>query len=226
MSRIAIIVAMKREIDPLLSVWRRSGKKVQRGKYGAASSYQCEDTYILVGGIGSEMASMAAGYATQSIHADLIVSAGLAGATSDSLKVGDVFRPTDVVDGATGDKFATVSDGQTSGVLVSTASVLSVNEKAEIARRYVAAAVDMEAAAVAEVAQTAAVPFAAIKAISDPMDFEMPPFDRFISADGRLRTGAFLGWVATRPRYWGPMIQLARNSARAAEALAEELRRL
>ena len=49
----------------------------------------------------------------------------------------------------------------------------------------------MEAAAVAAVAQERGIEFAAVKAISDELDFVMPPVGRFVDADGKFETARF-----------------------------------
>jgi hypothetical protein len=84
----------------------------------------------------------------------------------------------------------------------------------------------MEASAVAQAAELRGVRFAVIKAISDEIDFEFPSTERFIDSEGKFSEGRFALFAAMRPWLWGPVIQLARNSARASRALCEALRRL
>ena len=67
--------------------------------------------------------------------------------------------------------------------------------------KYGADVVDMEAAAVAQVARERGLEFAAVKSISDEADFEMPPMNRFID-DGKFDTRRFLVYVALHPRWW------------------------
>jgi hypothetical protein len=78
----------------------------------------------------------------------------------------------------------------------------------------------MEAAAVADVARQARVPFFAVKAISDELEFPMPKMDQFVDAEGNFVTSRFVLHAALRPRLWPAVFQLARNSSRAAKALA------
>ena len=62
---------------------------------------------------------------------------------------------------------------------------------ASLLTKYGADVVDMEAAAVAQVAKERALEFAAMKAISDDAEFAMPPLTRFIDENGKFATGAF-----------------------------------
>lgn len=219
-------MAMKREIQPLLRRWREDRRPFHKKDISVIEGYASGGTWLIVGGIGRKRAAVAAKVVIEYHQPDLIISAGLAGALRRDIDAGEVCVPQVVFDGSNGQKYYCIADNDASGVLVTAASVLSRDEKELLAQRFTADAVDMEAAVVAEVAHAAGIPFAAIKAISDPLQFDMPPIGRFVGADGNVRAGAFLAFAATRPKYWGPLIRLARNSARAAEALAEELRRL
>jgi hypothetical protein len=65
--------------------------------------------------------------------------------------------------------------------------------------------------------------FVAIKVISDESSFLMPPMERFIRSDGTFRSGSFALYAALRPWLWGPVLRLARNSAKASYRLCEFL---
>ena len=223
--KVAIIVAMKREVEPLLKAWRKQGKKIRRGKYGSASSYRCDNVVVLVSLIGAEFAAYAAKMAVDSIKAERIISAGLAGGLRIGMEPGSVIRPAEVIDGSTGEKYATVGHRR-QGLLVTMASVSSREEKQRLAAMFDADAVDMEAAAVAKVARMSGTPFLAVKAISDPLEFEMPPMDRFIGRWGKLNLLKLIGYAALRPRTWGALNALRKNSRIASEALAEELKKI
>jgi adenosylhomocysteine nucleosidase len=219
---ITIIVAMKREITPLLRMWWKMG--VERTNVAGLDQYVSDNVRVVIAGIGRKSAAVAARVVIEYYEPELIVSAGLAGALTNA-SVGQVVCPAAVVDRNTGERYETVRDPRASGVLVTAASVSSQEEKKELAEKYGAEAVDMEAAVVAEVAHASGVPFVAVKAISDALDFEMPPMDRFIS-NGRLDLLKLLGYAALRPRTWKALKELRRNSKIAAEALARELEKI
>src|SRR5712671_4793803 len=91
---------------------------------------------------------------------------------------------------------------------------------------YGADAVDMEAYSVGDVASIYKVPFIAIKAISDELDFPMPPLGRFVTDTGQFSTAGFVAYTAIRPWTWPSVIQLGKNASLASEKLAAALNAL
>jgi adenosylhomocysteine nucleosidase len=157
------------------------------------------------------------------LHPEAIVSAGLAGALVPGFHVANVVRPSSVVNSSTGQSFDAHGNN---GVLVTASEVAGEEGKRLLARHFSADCADMEAAAVADVAQTHGIPFTAVKSISDEYDFEMPDLNGFIASDGRFQTRRFALFILTRPRLWPAVRQLARNSRLASLELCRELRNL
>lgn len=218
------MVAMEQEVRPLLRNWHRR-EVGATGESGARrlKVFESENDVLIVGGIGAKAAARAARMVLDLGQARALVSAGSAGALTPELKVGDVFRPATVIDADTGKRF-TVQGGR--GTLVTAKEILGPGEKKELASRFPAEAVDMEAAAVATVARERGVVFMAIKSISDELDFALPPMGQFVDAEGQFHTGRFLGYVAVRPRWWGVVNRMAADSERAAGALSEAIKSL
>jgi len=213
MSRIAIIAAMEREVAPLIRGW-----KFRTLEHGGRQFRLFENggMVLICGGIGAEAARRATEAVIQESRPVRVISVGFAGALDSTLKVADVFEPRTVINVADGARAETAS-GQ--GTLVSYAAVAGREQKQRLGRAYGAAAVDMEAAAVAQGAQARGVEFAALKVVSDAADFSMPTTERFVASDGQFRTVQFALHVAARPWLWGSTIALARNSTRASRAL-------
>lgn len=215
-TRYAVVVAMEREVGPLLRGWQvflgNSQKFFERG-----------DAIVVCGGLGSAAAKDAAEAVIARRNPEMIVSAGYAGALTPSLGAGDLVNPAEIIDAQTGEHFAT---SQGSGTLVSISGVASVNEKRALAQRFSAEAIDMEAAAVARVAQAHGREFIALKVISDELDFELPPMGRFISANGDFQTARFAFHAALHPCLWPAIRKLARNSQRASLTLCSALEHL
>jgi adenosylhomocysteine nucleosidase len=213
---VAIVAAMRRELGPLL---RGAVKRVRDG----VEFYELPSALVAIGGIGRSAGMRAAELVLQEARPEVLLSAGLAGALTPSLKCGDVVRTREVIDEATGERYETIGGD---AVLVSASRVAGSKGKQRLAVSYSASAVDMEAAAVARIAKQYGIPFGAVKAISDEFGFAMPPVSGFVTPQGRLRAGAFAGFVAVRPKWWLSTLRLALNSGRASRNLAAALEHL
>jgi adenosylhomocysteine nucleosidase len=213
---VAIVAAMRSELGPLL---RGVAKRTQDG----VELYELPSALVAIGGIGRSSGSRAAECVVRETKPGILISAGFAGALSPSLKAGDVVRAREVIDEATGDRYEAIGGD---AVLVTASRVVESPGKRRFAARYSASAVDMEGAAAARVASQHGISFAAIKAISDELEFSMPPVNGFVGPEGDLRVGAFAAHVAVRPKWWLPTIRLALNSRRASRNLAVALEHL
>jgi adenosylhomocysteine nucleosidase len=218
MHRLAIVAALEREVRPLTKHWQIR-KREHAGR--EFRFYETDKAVLVCGGIGPEAARRAAEAVIVLYSPELLYSVGYAGALDPALKVGDLLTPAQVINGSDGSRLD-VSKGQ--GILLSQSAVASVAQKSRLRESYGAQAIDMEASAVARAAEARGVGFRAIKVISDEFNFELPTDGRFVDAEGRFHQGRFALHVVVRPRLWLPLVQLARNSARATQALCAELR--
>jgi adenosylhomocysteine nucleosidase len=209
----AIVAALDREVGPLL----RRAERIRT--VGDFVYYELHSAVIVCGGIGQAAARRAAEALIAEYLPGTIISTGFAGALQPQLKVGHVFIPAEILDVAGGRRFQTASG---TGLLATVNGIAGEKKKREL-QTTSAAAVDMEAAAIAEVAQQQRVKFLAIKAISDDLQFPMPAMERFVNGAGKFRTASFITHVALRPAMWRHVLHLARNSARAAKALSTAL---
>src|ERR1700677_991202 len=217
MLKIAIIAAMEREVRPLIRGWKvRAIEHAGRQYRLFEDVFENAEVALICGGVGAESARRATEAVIREVNPAQIISVGFAGALDPFLKLGDVVQPCTVINAADG---ARTELGAGAGILVSSATVASKDQKLRLAKSYNASAVDMEAAAVAQGAEARGVEFAALKAISDEADFSVPELDRFVSPDGTFRSIAFTFHAALRPWLWWSTIALARNSSRASHAL-------
>jgi len=221
--KIGIVSAMEREVAPMLRLWTRDTVAYQGRRYRVVRS-RCGGKVYIACGIGRRCAIEATEALIAAERPQAIISAGFAGALSPAGGVGQRIAPGVVLDAETGERFFCADGGE--GVLVSAPEVAGCEFKKQLALRFKAEAVDMEAAAVARVAQMHGVAFYVVKAISDELDFPMPPLHRFVSADGQLETARFVAHISIRPRYWASVIRLGRNSRRARVELCQGLERL
>ncbi len=93
-------------------------------------------------------------------------------------------------------------------------------DKASAWARTQAFAADMESAAIAAVARRRGVPFIALRAIADPVDFSLPPAAVLsIGRNGRLSLGKLLLSLWRQPAQWRALKELAGHSKAAKSAL-------
>ena len=211
----AMIAALPREVRALVKGWERQQFA------GGVVVYTNGDAVVACAGMGASRVALAVQAAMDVLPVTDLISVGLAGACDAKLRVGEIVRAGVVVDARTGERF---EDAQFKQVLVSTDAIASVKEKARLHASYSAAAVDMEAASVARLAQSHVLGFHAIKAISDEAEFEVEGLARFSTAEGQFRETAFALHAALRPAMWSKVIALGRNSSKAVDALTEALR--
>lgn len=197
---------------------------IQPQSVNGVDVFELQRAVVAVGGIGEKFAQRAAEVAIDYAQPRLLLSAGIVGAISPKLKVGDVARIREVVDVATGMRYPTAGGGD--WVLATSQDVSDAAEKQELLAKFGADVVDMEAAAVAQVAGERGLEFASLKAISDDASFVMPPLNRFIDENGRFATRKFLVYVALHPRWWSALGKIKENSSIASRNLCAAVEHL
>jgi adenosylhomocysteine nucleosidase len=216
--RIGIIAALPGELKPLVRGWDRLASPTKALSIWVKTT--CEDEYIAVcAGMGTKAVLRSFTAAEHIGTLDMVLSVGWAGALDESVTAGHCYIASEVIDTRTGERFS-FTKGERKQRLVTTPRVADESEKARLRDTYGAALVDMEAAAVARLAQMRGIPICCFKAVSDGKDARLPDLNRFIDEEGQLQLLSFLGYVVSRPHYWGSLIQLGKTSRAAAEALA------
>jgi adenosylhomocysteine nucleosidase len=226
--KIAIIAALDREIHSLVKTWASTRLEHEGREF---IFYESDYAVAVCGGIGPESARRAAEAVIANYSPEVLISAGIAGALVPELHVGETIFPAIVIDTtdsswhATGIQHAPV--GKTvlaRTVLASCPEIASAAQKRQLAKSFGAHAVDMEAAAVARAAQLHNLPFLAVKAISDDINFEISELNRFIIG-GQFATKLLILYLIPRPWLWLKMIRLARNTSFASDNLCAWLRK-
>jgi len=221
--RPVFIAAVPREIAAVVAKrgWRADRTLLSRGIH----LFEHEDAVIACAGMGAYRATLAIDAALALGPAQELISIGWAGACNPRFAVGTVIHPTIVVDAKTGERFFIVEPEtcETPEILVTLPGPAGAVQKERVGISYYASAVDMEAATVARMARARELPFSAIKAISDDVDFELPDIAGFVDSSGNVREGAFAVHTAMRPWTWKPVLRLAKGSRLATEHLHAEL---
>jgi adenosylhomocysteine nucleosidase len=218
--RIAIIAALPGELKPLVKGWQRVATHVNGIKKWILT--HDADTWIAVcAGMGAEAALRAFASAVSDGPVNMLLSVGWAGSLDATVHPGTAHVPTIVIDARTGEQFS-LTEGKRQCRLVTTARVADEAEKRRLAATYPGAVlVDMEAAAVARLAEMHSIPLLCIKGVSDAAGATLPDLNPFIDQRGQMRMARFLAHIAVRPRFWPSLLHLGKNSARAADAMRD-----
>jgi adenosylhomocysteine nucleosidase len=168
-----------------------------------------------------------------------VIGAGLAGALSPGLSVGDIVASRrvrfEVGDTATPDPRLlerALAAGARPGTLVTVdRPVVSAAAKAALAATAAggenALAVDMESAAWAREAAERGVPYIAVRAISDTADEELPAFlVDTVGPDGSIRRGEVARLALLQPSSWGTLLRMRRRLHECSGALGAFLARM
>ena len=180
--------------------------------------------------MGAEYGRRAAEAVIRKYSPEILVSAGVAGALVPELHVGDTVFPAIVIDATDGSRHESAIRDAALGktplartILISSPNVAGSEQKKQLAKSYGAHVVDMEGASVARTAQIHNLPFLAVKAISDEVNFEVGQLNRFIR-NGQFNTKSLIFYLLPRPWLWLKMIRLARNTQLASHNLCSWLR--
>jgi len=219
MTRIAIIAAMAGELKPLIRGWqheRRNGVDLWR--------MRSEDAVWVAAcaGAGQPAATRAFAEIEADSPIDLVFSIGWAGALTTAVPSGSAHNIAGVIDVRTGERFY-CDAGAGELWLVTSPIVAGEPEKLRLAAAYPAALVDMEAAAIARLAQMRGIPFYCVKGVSDGPADKLPDFNRFIDASGQFHIARFILFALLRPGHWPALARMGENSKQASQAIADSL---
>lgn len=215
MARVGIVAAMFREVHPLL----RTMKPLRYLPDKRVRLYEDEQKVIAYAGMGIDPAAVACRAVLATGELSAVASVGWAGGLNPSASGGQVVEPSVVISGSSGDRFASSGTG---GTLVTVERVAGLEEKRQIGERFGGDYVDMEAAAIADCAREAGIPFFCFKAISDAHDARLPDMNRF-NRNGKFSVWRFLAHVGVRPSIWGAISDMSQASLQSRDALCKRL---
>ncbi|HEY4265486.1 MAG TPA: hypothetical protein VGM72_09215 [Micropepsaceae bacterium] len=151
-----------------------------------------------------------------------IISFGIAGGLSPSLKPGDCIIGVEVRDGEqrfisdeawTARLAARLPDAILAPFAGADAILASKSAKADVFGQTGAHAVDMESHVVARLAEAHRLPFTVLRTIADPAGSALPPLARVaITAEGRMDLVAILKSLVGEPGQIGLLMRTARDS--------------
>ncbi len=209
-------------VSALAAEARTLGRAAPRG---AGLAQLADGAFLAVSGIG-ESAAAAAARRLVLAGATALASFGMAGGLDPALICGAVVLPEEVAawdgGGLEGEVSATSTEWRqrlrsalpascvaAGGKLLASPRPMGRAAKGDAWRISHAAAVDMESAAVAQVARQAGLPFIALRVIVDTASDELPPTVIAASSGGRLRIGRLLAGLLRAPADVGALMRLS-----------------
>ena len=219
MTRVAIIAAMPGELKPLVRGWQAESRN---GVHLWHWRYDHGEWVAACAGAGQQAATRAFAEVEKGGAVSSVISTGWAGALGPKYHAGQVYRASGVIDTLTGERFRVAAWSEELW-LATSPRVADAAEKSRLAAAYQASLVDMEAAAVARLAQMRGIPFYCVKGISDSLTDNLPDFNRFITPGGHFQLAWLIFYVLPRPRYWFPLIRMGENSRKASQTIAMSL---
>lgn len=224
------------ELEPLAQILTGVRKLKWPVDYAFEGIWEGRRVMLAANGAGPKLAVRALETAIRAVSAaelsasklEAVVATGLCGALDPNLRENEIIVATDVIDSATGERYAAapvLSDlAFHTGVLLTRDRVVNASaEKAELAGSG-AIAVDMESAGIAAHAKRSRLPFACIKVVSDRADesFDLD-FNQMRSEEGRIARGKIGLYALTHPNKVPGLLRLKRRAEGAAKILGEFL---
>ena len=216
---VVVLAAMARELRPLA---RALG--LQPGPVGGLPAWRGPRVVAVAVGVGPERARAGANQVLDAVEARLVLVTGLAGALDPALVVGDVVRPSAVVDVRTARVLVPpLRDVARSGVLATVERVHlgSGHPRGAATRAQLpdgVTAVDMETAAIAAVAEARGIAWDVVRGISDVAGALTPDIAALLSPEGHVHVLAAARLVLRRPQTLGRLVRLGVGANRALRA--------
>jgi adenosylhomocysteine nucleosidase len=224
MTRTAIIAALPGELKPLVRLWPHEKRgKIDLWRWPFLNTHGDKGEWLAAcAGAGIEAATRAFAEIEKSGPIDQVISVGWAGALHKVIEPGLVYSICGVIDARTGEMTPT-ADWRDDIWLVTSPIVANEAGKQRLAAAYKADLVDMEAAAIARLAQMRSIPFYCIKAVSDGFHDKLPDFNRFIRPDGQFDMAGMVLFSILRPWHWPSLMRMGENSRKASQSIRDSL---
>ena len=223
--KLLLVASDPAEFPGLFLHCRQMRKPGVQAHWSRAGLLGPHEVLLVANGAGPKRAAAAVDSALASFHPDAIVSMGFCGALDPSLAIGDIVVGTTVFasDRAFPAEPPLTSAPHRAGPVRTADHVVGTAEEKRRLHATGAIAVEMEAAGVAQRAQTLGLPFFCVKAVTDLAGETMAnDFNAVLRSDGRFDTMKVL--VSSLRRPWVRLPELIRLRSRcvlAARSLGE-----
>ena len=224
MKPIAIIVAVPREAQAVLKTLYVKETYEKNGRVFNICSYRNKRVVLVTTGVGIKNARQGASTLIQNYEPSAIISIGYAGAVIASFKKGDVlmadgisygdnpersFLPDKKLFSLTEKALAQHDVSYNEGKLVTVSKPLITTEsKKSLGEGCRCQAVDMETAALAQLAQEKEIPFLSLRVILDDLDHNLKIGPGSISNNGHVSMFKILKILLFKPRFLPGILRL------------------
>lgn len=241
---LALLGALKEEIADLRRQMFCEDVSSQEGCHIFMGRYKNQAILLAQSGIGKERTERATNFILEHYPVTALVSLGFGGALTEEAGVGDIFLCSTLYsdNGRTpeeaGGNNPCYSDPRLvslawqtrelagtraklrQGSSVTTAQLVSQFEaRRALGKTFHADVVDMESYWTARIASARQVPFLAIRAISDTMGDNLPPFDQMLHPSGRWQRKKASLYFLAHPQQTIKLFTLSRNARQARRSL-------
>jgi adenosylhomocysteine nucleosidase len=219
---LAFIAAERRELEGLLEHVEGIRRPDWPLDFARLARLNSGDVVVVANGPGPNLAGRAVDVVKEHKEMDGLVSIGFCGGLDPALQVGDIFIATEVLGSSLAGAPISTRPYRT-GKLLSVDRVVATSIERSRLHAAGAAAVEMEAAAVAERAKRWNLPFYAIRVVTDTAGESFPlDFNRMRDAAGRFSRARILAAAFRRPGILLPeLLKLNLRSKCASRALGD-----
>jgi adenosylhomocysteine nucleosidase len=220
-------------LEPEFSPWRRAG--FRKRPDARLNLYEREGgaLRVLLTGVGEANARRAVAAALDAFRPEACISSGFAGGLRPQHRAGTLLAARAVARLEQPGELATDSallalacglGARETVFLTAAREIISAEEKRRLGS--LADAVEMESYGVLAEAAARGIPAAAVRAVCDPVEMNLPSgLARVVDDQGNLRKAALAKKLLTGLSDWPALAALGRDSSRAAAGLAEFLGR-
>lgn len=222
------VAADRREAEPWVARWDELRALPLPVHWARAGKWRGRDMVAIANGVGAQRA-IAGIHAAQSAADGFsgICSIGTGGGLDPALAISDIVVATAVTDGdQTWPALALpVIDPHgppsRSGLVLSRPRIARTSEEKKNLHKTGAILVEMEAAAIANIARELAVPFLCVRVVSDLADETFfIDFERFLMPNGQFNVSRLVMYALTHPRKGlAELLRLRRRTSEAAKKL-------
>jgi adenosylhomocysteine nucleosidase len=217
---LVFVAAERREFRGLLKHLRDVAKLDWPLDFARRGSLNGREVALVANGPGPKLAGAAVDVAREKVKVEALISTGFCGGLNRALNACDIFAATEVIDVGPAMLPASARPFHTGKLRSIDRVVCAVKEKTDIGGD----AVEMEAAGVAERAQTLNIPFYAVRVVTDPVWEALPlDFNQMRLPDGHFSRTRILGAALRGPKVLPELMKLNKLTKRAAQALGDFL---